>query len=318
MIERIPGPAARRLEAALSNPTGREARDELVSLAGELREFGLDVPTRSPAQDAREELRLAVLARERDAHRGSGMARIRGATFAVAGVAGAGLVVASAASGSNPVVLVADAARELPRIAGYTPPPATVAIEGEVVASRDGGRTLDVHAEGETITVEAPKQARSVTAAGTPVSTANIAAGDSVRVTAERAPGNSTVAAKKIEVLPPALTASAGARPPQDSAPQAPAVTEPTRDARPQTPAATPRPADTPKPAATVATVAVNDPAIANAPPVAPTRTPTPKPTVTPTASPTPTPPVTLAPTANETSNVAADPAAGDDGDKRP
>ncbi len=319
MIDRIPGPAARRLEAALSGYSIGEPADDLVSLAGELRELGLDVPIRRPAAEAREELALAVLARKRETQCAGGIARVRGATFALAGVAGAGLVVASAASGSNPVVLVADAARELPRIAGYAAPPATVAIEGEVVASHDGGRTLDVRADGETITVEAPKQARSVTSSGTPVSAANIAAGDSVRVTAEREPGNGPVAAKKIEVLPPALAASTGDRPPGNSATQAPAVSEPTRPASGRTPSATPRPADTPKPAPTFATaVAASDPAIASVPPVVPTRTPTPKPTATPTHSPTPKPAVTLAPAANETNNVAADPATDSDADKRP
>jgi hypothetical protein len=230
MIDRFPNASARNLESALSGDAPPE--HELLPLARELRNFGLEAPTAHPDPHFRETLRLAVLARAARQRRPGALARVRGATFVAAGVAGAGLVVASAASGSNPAVLVADAARELPRIARQEPPPATVAIEGEVLASRNGGRTLELRAGAETITVEAPKEARDVTAAGTPVAAASIEQGASIRVTAERDASPGPVSAKKIEVLPPTTAATSGTAP---SANPPAALASPTSEPRPAT-----------------------------------------------------------------------------------
>lgn len=299
-MDRFGSRGARQLDAALEGGATQPGVAPLVDLAAELRGMGAALPTHSAPQDGREQLRTAVLAQATSRRRGGSVARVRGATFVAAGVAGAGLVVAGAASGSNPAALVVDAARELPRLAGQAAPVASVSIEGEVVASRDGGRTFELRTGSDTITVEAPKEARTVTEAGTPVAAVEIEQGSTVRVTAERKPDAGAVTAKTIEVLPTALPA-ANARPGQASGAEPPATPTPSKDARPVLATAAPRPGNTPKPAATA--VAANETAAIGAAPVLPTRTPTP----TATPSPTPKAVATLAPSANETHSIGSE-----------
>jgi|GEM_PF-3712428 len=298
-------PTAAELEACLEG--GKPALPEvepLVALAGELRQEGLNRPAPAPTAAARDALRRAVLA-EAEARRRPGVfARLRGASLAVAAVAGGGLVVASAASGSNPVVLVADAARELPRLTGHwSAPPATVSIEGEVLASGSGGETLAIRVGEQTLTVEPPREPRAVVSQGTPVAAAAIEAGSTVRVTTGRAPGADVITAKKIEVIP-TLAPSSAARPADDG--QAPAQAPVSRPAPADTPGPDPTPAPrTPSPA--VATAGANTAGLD--PPATRTPTPSPTPVNTPTAAPTATPtkPPAIAPSADDTDNVTLD-----------
>lgn len=299
----FPGSHARRLEDALEGLEFLSDMEPLVALAAELRATGLATPTEAPSAAAREQLRAAVVSVAANTKQRGVAARVRGATFAVAAIAGGGLVIASAASGSNPAVLVADAARELPGIGRLSAPPSSVALEGEVVASRDAGTTLEVRVGDETVTVESPKESRAVVAGGTPVAAADIQQGATVRVTASRDSDTSVVTAKKIEVLSPAATSTS--RPSAATAVTPLAVAEPTRDVRPALANATPSPSATQKTPPTA--LAATDPAttsnVSAADPVAPTHTPT----RGPSPSPIPTPRPAAKPTgvaANETTSM--------------
>lgn len=314
-------PTARALDEALSGgPAGREVR-ELVSLASELRDVGLAAPQPRLSPARREELRAAVLARSVDQRRGGSVGRVRGATFGVAAVAGAGLVVASAASGSNPAVLVADVAREIPRVSFHAAPPADLAIEGEVIASYNDGRTLEVRSHGETFVVESRSETRSVSAEGTPVAASAIEQGANIRVTTESSADSGVVAAKKIEVLPPTAALeprtplSAAAADAKTRTPTAPAKSGSNVGPQPAAPTKTPSPSPT-KPATASPTPLANVTSVVVAP-VEPIKTPTKSPTLAPTRTPTARPKetATVVPYANSLANSDAEAAPGDAAD---
>jgi len=280
--------AANRLQGALSG-TGEygPAAAGLARLAGELREVGRAAPALQPSLAAREQLRAAVLAAAAERQGPARRGRFRGATLAIAAVAGTGLVVASAASGSNPAVLVAEIARDLPGIPNHAQPPSTVSLEGEVIATHDGGRTLEIRTRDVTVTVESPRETRAITMEGTPLATSAIAEGDTIRVTTAREPGSGIVPAKKIELLP-----STGSTKPVGTSEPTGASNQPTPETRPaslatvpakQTPTPAPTrtatPTPTPKSNATSVNVAPFQPSALPGgtlkPASTPTRTPT-------------------------------------------
>jgi hypothetical protein len=283
MTRAHPRSAANDLEAALSGQRRPGDAAVLAALAGELEGVGRDVVPPTITSSRREELRLAVFGARERRHPTSPRARFRGAVLTVAAVAGAGLVVAGAASRSNPAVLVMDAARELPKLASRQAPPAEFALEGEVVATRDEGRTLEVRAGGVTVIVETPRDAKAITSEGTPVASTNIGQGDNVRVTT-RDSGDGPVAAKKIEVLPPVAAADS-----REPAAGNTGVTRPSPSTAAGstgsnvTPGATKPASPTPTKPAAAAT------AIGATPTFEPKRTATPEPTATVTQRPKPT-----------------------------
>ena len=272
--------SANSLESALAGAPAVSAEQEsLVAFAAELRENALNIAPLRFSAARREELRTAVLA-QRAAERRRPVARARGAVLGVAALAGGGLVVASAATGSNPAVLVADVAREIPKLATHSEQPPTIAIEGEVVATHDGGRTLEVRDHANVVViVQAPEQARDVTDQGRPIAAEDIAEGATVRVTADRAPASNSVAAKKIEVLPTPVSA----RPDLPTGNTDPVPTKPAVSIGNVAPVETPRPTQTPSPTRTPAASPTPKPAVTNvaiapvdpAPTTVPTRTPT-------------------------------------------
>jgi hypothetical protein len=288
------------LEEALGDPRRATAQTvEFECLATELREIGIETPQPRISHARREELRLAVLAQCAANRRGTPGARIRGATMGIAAVAGAGLVVASAASGSNPASIVVEAARDIPRIAQHSAPPAIPTIEGEVVSTRDNGRTLEVRSGTDTVVVQSPSKSRDVTAIGTPVAAAEIRGGDVVRVTPKRESDTGVITAKRIEVLPVAVAPDKSLVAPPDSVTET--ASEPTADTRPTIANVTPTPTSdatvparspTATPKANVSDVAPGATSIVRGnpqPTATATTSPTPVPTKSPTARPKPT-----------------------------
>jgi len=257
---------------------------DLVGLADELRAAVDPHVSAGPSVVRRQELRAAVLARAREQQAAGAGRRLRGAALGLAAIAGGGLVVASAASGANPVVLVADAAGHLPLVPSYGAAPDQVAIEGEVIALRDEGRTIEVRTNDETVLVEAPADARKVTAEGTPMASADIATGSTVRVTGTE-PKDGPLEAKRIEVVPPTLAVKPG--PVDAGTSTVPSTPSDGQSAGVDTkPSATPTRTSTPKPAVNTTAVA-SDPVITEPP-----RTPTPKPKATAQTRPKATPTV--------------------------
>ncbi|MGE3073362.1 MAG: hypothetical protein AB7N24_04655 [Dehalococcoidia bacterium] len=301
MISRLfQSSADAELEAAMNGALpAHENLEPLVELAAELREFGIDTPQPRISPARREEFLMAVRAEAARERSRRPAARIKGATMSIAAVAGAGLVVAGAASGSNPAALVVDAARDLPGIPQHVAPPAETSIEGEVVATRDDGRTLEVRSGDATVVVEAPKESRDVTSAGTPVPAAAIAEGDNIRVTSKRAADSGgVITAKKIEVLP-ADSASAAPGPKPTISTNSGAAAAPTKDVRPavstgavETPvdAAALKPTATPTPHLDAKTPSVAANLDVRSATVSPTITKTATPTPPPTKTPTPRP----------------------------
>ena len=227
------------LEAALNarRPSSEDAAS-LAGLASELRELGVDTPQPRISPARRDELLMAVRTEAAQSRTRRPAARIKGATMTIAAVAGAGLVVAGAANGSNAAAFVVEAARDIPGIPQHSAPVET-AIEGEVVATRDEGRTLEVRSGEDTVVVEVPRASRDVTSAGTPVAAAGIAEGDNVRVTSNRTSDTGgSITAKKIEILP-SDSAVAGSVPRPTVATNSSAAPTPTKDARPAVSSAT-------------------------------------------------------------------------------
>jgi hypothetical protein len=283
--------AANRLESTLSGAKLHADAASLAALAGELRELALLAPTLGPTEASRAEL-LATVARGRSAPPARKGGRVRGASLAIAAVAGAGLVVAGAAGGPNPATLVADVARDLPGLAGRSAPPVSVSIEGEVIATRDHGRTLEVRTGATTVVIEAPGRARDITAEGTPFASSMITAGDTVRVTTERAPDAGRIPATRIELLPPSTLTSPA--PTVGPAAAAPATKEPTVDSRPATVHVTAVAKETPTAPPTrtpTAGPSVNATSVSTTPIVVGTALPPEPKTPAPTATPTPKPP---------------------------
>ncbi|MGE0599418.1 MAG: hypothetical protein AB7J35_06755 [Dehalococcoidia bacterium] len=314
----IPRPLRSRsdaeLEAALNRAgTASEDIESLAGLAAELNEIGRSVPPPRISPARREELRLAVRAEAARERSRRPAARIKGATMTIAAVAGAGLVVAGAASGGNPAALVIDVARDIPGLPEHVAPPADTSIEGEVIATRDDGRTLEVRSGDATVVIAAPKESRDVTSAGTPVPAAAIAEGDNIRVTSKKASdAGGVITARKIEVLP--------AESPQAAAPVQPTLATkpsagpaPTKDVRPaassntQGETAVDTAATKPTPTATPHLDAKTPSLVANPDVQTPAPTPPATPTPPPTKTSTPRPKTaTPAPSDNVSAELSA------------
>lgn len=155
MIEREQTRLARALDG-----TGEidETTAPLLGVAARLRTSAGNVPPATNIAEARSKMLDAVRETRRGAS-GFGHARkVRGATLGAAALAGAGLLVASAATGKNPVDLASTAA------AGFhgtisdrhssTEAGGQVSLRGEVVAMRPDGLGMEIETEGTRVSVD--------------------------------------------------------------------------------------------------------------------------------------------------------------------
>lgn len=278
--------AADEFMEALDGHPATAAVAELAEFAREVREAGFAEVQGSIGFNRGRMQLLQLVEQRRDERRRAGAGKFKGAVMSVAAVAGGGLVVAGAASGSNPVTLAVDMAREISGPAMHAPALAPeYSFEAEVVASYEG--TLDVMLDGRTIRVEPPASQPQRSSPPEDARAPAYETGTVVRITG-REPATDNVAATKIEVVPngskpsaTALAANPGTRTPTAPAAnvtKAPAVIK-------------------------TATPLVNTGA------AAPTRTPTPKPSPTPTPKPVLTSVATVTAVAEPNETAPADPA---------
>lgn len=115
------------------NPIAAE-HEELAALAAELRALGRRTPQLGPSPAMRAAFRQAVLREAAHRPRKRPFARARGAVLGVAAIAGGGLLIASAASGPNPAMLVVDSVREI-RVPVLQQAPRTVPVGSQEARS---------------------------------------------------------------------------------------------------------------------------------------------------------------------------------------
>jgi hypothetical protein len=292
---------ATRLERALA---GRGTIDDttapLLGVAARLY-AGATQPVPRPLNAARARLKMLGAVNEQATRAaGSHGAKVRGATLGAAAVAGAGLLMASAATNSNPVGVVRSTVFEFPAmVVGSSAPKATdVTLVGTIVSVDEGGRQVEIDT-GETLVAvdvrDVPVVERAADAA------APVTVGSVVEVDGSLRDGDLTVRAREVTVKEPAAVAglapvdrdadSAALGAPTEAPSTKPALTanaEVGTNATPPTATATPTPR----------TNDTNDKPSLLAPATPrPTLTPTPTPWLTPMATetplPTPIPPVT-------------------------
>ena len=210
MFGRRPSPQAEVFETALSgNPPVDEAA-QLAQLAASLRNLAA-APAVPPSGFERG--RRMLHAELRASARPSSAGRLRAATMGIAGVAGAGILVASAATTTSPVTLLRDTVAALPGVTGHSPQETLVLTDltGTVTQVTDDRVQLDL-GDGDLLTVRLRADTVLRLEDGTPLAVDAVEPGQRIAIEAETRDGETTIR-RSLTVLEPGYgpnTAGAG------------------------------------------------------------------------------------------------------------
>ena len=314
--------------------------DALVRAARELTALAANLPPLSPSPHGR--LRLL---QEVEQHRNGRRAALpaparrgmRGGVLAAATVAGGGLLVAGAVSGSSVAEIFSEAVSTLPLFSdGAAPEPLPTAVvvvrevQGVIAESDDRHDDLRILTSSSPVPVELSPTTGLRADDGSPVTREDLVPGVEIRIHGAQ-PGSGAIRATEIEVIRrPKLTATPTALAEEARVESAsgviqrggtplarPAIDPATaRESKP-TPRPTPAAVETPKPPAPAVVVAVV-PTTATLEPATPARTATPKSTptldatvVVPAATATPAPAATATPAAGDVAPATTDASIG-------
>lgn len=260
-LDRLRGDAT-ALELALRGVAPAPPRVvSLVALAHAASTSTPAVPA-SAGRDAARARMLSAVAEKRALAIRRRRAHGRAAAFAGAAVAGGGLLIASAANGTDPVTLVRDTVHSLPGVVGGDGAE-RVTLEGTVVAIDADARAFALRTTGGDIRVVTTSETQVLAASGARLAVSDIVAGAAVRVRGVRFSGRA-VEAREVVIHSERRPEAAPAEAPRDATATrepAPPAPSPGRDGAgdttrpPATPTATPTLArgDTPTPERTVA-----------------------------------------------------------------
>ena len=136
----------------------------------------------------------AELRAERASARSSGTGRLRAATMGIAGVAGAGVLVASAATTTSPVTLLRDTVAALPGVTGHSPQETLVLTDltGTVTQVTDDRVQLDL-GDGDLLTVRLRGDTVLRLEDGTPLTVDAVEPGQRIAIEAETRGGETTI-----------------------------------------------------------------------------------------------------------------------------
>jgi hypothetical protein len=213
----------------------------LAGIAAALRRLAEDAGVIAPANEAgRSRLRQAVLAGRRRQAAGRGLpAQVRGAALSAAALAGTGVLVAGAATGTDPATLVRETVESLPvALPKASPATRTVVLEGTVVGVDETAGIIEVQAEEETLTIDVSGGVALRDEKGVDAPIAALEVGDAVRITGSVTKRDPTVDASKVEITvnatdpvrAPSAATTVAVEPTPSTAATDPAVADPPQD----------------------------------------------------------------------------------------